>query len=131
MKRVHELEVKAFSRQTNSQRYNYFVEKVFAWQEAWALCDNEGWVIAEVANKMIFPLWPAEPFAKNCQINDWRDTTPKLIAFAELITELLPDLVENNIDIAVFMVPDSTQCGVLPAQQLLNDFLTLSKSQKR
>lgn len=130
MKRVHDLEVKAFSKQSSSQRYNYFVEKVFDWQEAWGLCDNEGWVVSEVEGKTIFPLWPAEPFAKNCQVNDWQDTETKLISFSELTGEILPQLVEANIAIAVFMVPDSDLCGVLPAQELLNDFITLTNRKK-
>lgn len=130
MKRVHDLEVKAFSKQSNSQRYNYFVEKVFEWQEAWGLCDDEGWVVSEVDQTTIFPLWPAEPFAKNCQINDWQNTQTKLISFSELTEEILPYLAEDNIAIAVFMVPNSDVCGVLPAQELLNDFITLSNKKK-
>lgn len=125
MKRVHELEVQAFSRQSNSQRYNYFVEKVFEWQECWGLGDNEGWVVAEIADQVVFPLWPAEPFAKNCQVDNWQHAEAKQIPFAELINEILPSLVNDDIAVAVFMVPDNEQCGVLPAKELLNDFLTL------
>lgn len=125
MKRVHDLEVKAFSQQSNSQRYNYFVEKVFEWQEAWGLGDSEGWVVAEIGDTVVFPLWPAEPFAKNCQVDNWQHTEVKRIPFEELVQEVLPSLVVDNIQVAVFMVPDDDQCGVLPAKELLSDFLTL------
>lgn len=128
MKRVHELEVEAFSRQSNSQRYNYFVEKVFQWQEAWGLWDDEGWVLAEAQDKNFFPLWPAEPFAKNCQVNDWSNTQTRSIKFNELTEQLLPDLIEHHINVAVFLVPNSNHCGVLPAQELLKDFLTLQSN---
>ncbi|UYZ85123.1 DUF2750 domain-containing protein [Entomomonas sp. E2T0] len=127
MKKVHDLEVQAFSRQSNSQRYNYFVEKVFEWQEAWGLGDEEGWVIAEIGEEIVFPLWPAEPFAKKCQVDNWQNTEVKKISFDELLTEVLPSLVEDDVQVAVFMVPDNEQCGVLPAQELLNDFVTLSE----
>ncbi|MFD1260971.1 DUF2750 domain-containing protein [Entomomonas asaccharolytica] len=130
MKRVHDLEVQAFSRQSNSQRYNYFVEKVFEWQEAWGLGDDEGWVIAEMGDIIVFPLWPAEPFAKQCQIDNWQNTEVKKISFDELIQEILPSLANDNVQIAVFMVPENDQCGVLPAQELLNDFIMLNEQQE-
>lgn len=130
MKKVHDLEVQAFSRQSNSQRYNYFVEKVFEWQECWGLGDDEGWVVAEIDNSVVFPLWPAEPFAKKCQVDNWQNTETKKVSFAELITEILPSLVNDDIHVAVFMVPDNEQCGVLPAQELLNDFQTLNSQKK-
>lgn len=125
MKRVHELEVKAFSQQSSSQRYNYFVEKVFEWQGAWGLADDEGWVIVEKDSEVLFPLWPAEPFAKNCQVEHWQNTQVKRIEFDELVKTVLPALVNDHMQVAVFMVPQHNQCGVLPAQELLNDFLTL------
>lgn len=131
MKRVHELEVQAFSRQSNSQRYNYFVEKVFEWQEAWGLADEEGWVVVEQGDEVLFPLWPAEPFAKNCQVNDWQNTQTKRIDFDELVKVILPALVNDRMSVAVFMVSQQTQCGVLPAQELLNDFLTLLAQQSK
>lgn len=130
MKRVHELEVKAFSQLSNSQRYNYFVAKVFEWQECWGLKDAEGWVISSIEGQDVFPLWPAEPFAKNCQVNDWQTTEIQHIGFVELVTELLPALIEDNIAIAVFMVPHSESCGVLPAESLLGDFTTLQAKQQ-
>lgn len=130
MKKVHDLEVTAFSQQSNAQRYNYFVAKVFEWQEVWGLYED-GWVVSETNDKTLFPLWPAEAFAKRCLVNDWQNTKPKAIPFAELVNELLPALNEDNIDIAVFMVPQSEQCGVLPAQELLNDFITLTEQQTK
>ena len=125
MKKVHELEVKAFSQQSNSQRYNYFVEKVFEWQEAWGLADEDGWIVVEKDDSALFPLWPAEAFAKNCQIQNWQNTQAKRIELDELVKTILPALANDRMDVAVFMVPQHEQCGVLPAQELLNDFLTL------
>lgn len=131
MKRVHELEVQAFSQQSNSQRYNYFVEKVFKWQETWGLADDDGWVIVEKDDALLFPLWPAEAFAKNCQINNWQNTKTKKIEFDELVKLILPALINDHMNVAVFMVPYNDQCGVLPAQELLNDFLTLLEQKNR
>lgn len=130
MKKIHELEVKAFSQLSNKQRYNYFVTKVFEWKSAWGLVDQEGWVVIEMGEDVIFPLWPAEPFAEKCQINDWQQTQVKEIKFDELVNAVLPDLAEDNIKVATFIVPGSDQCGVLPAQELLNDFLTLQAQEK-
>lgn len=130
MKKIHDLEIKAFSQLSNKQRYNYFVTKVFEWKSAWGLVDQDGWIVTEIGDETIFPLWPAEPFAQNCQINDWQQTRAKKIELDQLIKAVLPDLSDDNIKVATFIVPGSDQCGVLPAQELLNDFLTLREREK-
>lgn len=130
MKKIHDLEVKAFSQLSNKQRYNYFVTSVFEWKSAWGLVDQEGWVVTELGDEIIFPLWPAEPFAEKCQVNNWKNTQAKEIEFDALINEILPDLAEDNVKVAIFIVPGSNQCGILPAQELLNDFITLSNEKK-
>lgn len=121
MKKVHKLEVEAFSRLGTSQRYNYFLAKLSEWQEVWGLSDDDGWVVTEQADQIVFPLWPAEAFAKLCAINDWALAEPKVVTLDVLIDEVLPHLVEDNLSVAVFMVPNREHCGVLPASELLKD----------
>ena len=88
-------------------RYNHFVKWVVGSEEAWGLYDD-GWALIGPSDEATdsFPLWPAEEFAAACAVDDWATYTPTGVPLDELIDELLPKLMEDQVGVAVFPTPD-------------------------
>ncbi|EPE7491294.1 DUF2750 domain-containing protein [Cronobacter universalis] len=115
-------EINALFNKDGKERYQYFIKHVVDWECAWTLKDAQGFVTTEDADgKLSLPLWPAEAFARKCAIDEWIDIPAISISLDELMDDLLPDLIEDNIHVIAFMAPSEIAVPTLSAIEVLND----------
>ncbi|MEE3664881.1 DUF2750 domain-containing protein [Brenneria sp. g21c3] len=69
------------------------------------------------------PLWPAKEYAQISAKGNWDGLQLKEISLDELLDELLPQLIEDTVDLAIFMSPNEINVPTLPAKNVLKDLL--------
>ncbi|ALB65080.1 DUF2750 domain-containing protein [Cronobacter dublinensis] len=122
--KLSEQEIKALLNKNAKERYVYFIKKVVDWECAWSLGDESGYATTEDNKAQTsLPLWPAKEYAQECAINEWKNLSVKKVHLNELLDELLPQLIDDEIDIVVFMAPNETCVPVLSAMNVLTDLL--------
>jgi hypothetical protein len=82
-----------------------FFQLVADWEEAWGLVDATN----------ALPLWPHTHLAAACARGPWSGTTPQPIPLDELTGDLLPQLADDGLRVAVFPSPDDP--GLLVSAQ--------------
>ena len=95
------------------KRYEHFVKVVVDWQAVWGLY-QDGWALAATdEGGEVFPLWPAEEYARLCAANEWSGYKPRSIELSEFMDALLPKLKKDGVLPGVFFTPLSK--GVTPS----------------
>lgn len=113
-----EKEVAALLKADASERFRYFIHKVADWGVAWGLSDDHGWVSSSDAEfPLVFPLWPAEAFARAAAVGLWADQRPTPIELHELVEKLMPKWIENGLQVGIFPLP-SGRMVVLPVAEV-------------
>jgi hypothetical protein len=113
-------EIEAVSKLDDKKRYEYFIKKVADWETAWGLNDN-GWALyGDNSGKEYFPMWPAKEYANLCASGEWVNYKPEEISLEYLRNELLKNLDEDGVNVAIFMTPTSRGSAVT-ASALLSD----------
>ena len=96
-----------------NKRFEHFVKVVVDWETAWGLYED-GWALAaDDTGTPVFPLWPAEAYARACAVNEWSAYQPRSIDLGYLTAELLPRLEGDGVLPGVFFTPMSK--GVTPS----------------
>lgn len=96
-----------------NRRFEHFVKVVVDRETAWGLYDD-GWALAaDNAGAPVFPLWPAEEYARACAIKEWSAYQPRSIELGFLTAELLPRMERDGVLPGVFFTPMSK--GVTPS----------------
>lgn len=101
-------ELQALLKQSPEQRAQWMLNDVAAREEAWALEDANGWVVAKLADPLpggpayALPLWPRQELAA-LEANDASEQ-PRPIDLETLLEELLPDVAERGWDVLAFSV---------------------------
>ncbi|AXH62939.1 DUF2750 domain-containing protein [Providencia huaxiensis] len=104
------------------QQYTYFVGKIADWEQVWGLGDGQNIVTAWNDEKCLFlPLWPAKAYVELCLTDKWANFTPMLFTLEHLMTEILPDMHEANIKVALMMQSDGKKTLIYDAAALLAD----------
>ncbi|EOC0478187.1 DUF2750 domain-containing protein [Cronobacter turicensis] len=117
-------EINALFNKDGKERYQYFIKHVVDWECVWSLKDATGFVTTEDKDgNLSLPLWPAEIFARKCAVDEWTDIPAISIPLDELMDELLPDLIGNNINVIAFMAPSEIALPTLSATDVLNDLI--------
>lgn len=117
-------EIDVMFKKNAKERYIYFVKKIADWECVWALGDDSGYITTEDDDgKLSLPLWPAKEYAQKCAINEWKNLAVKEISLDELLDDLLPELIEDDVDVVAFMSPDETGLPTLSAANVLKDLL--------
>jgi len=120
MKKLSEQQILSILALAGPQRYDHFIKEVACQERAWGLF-HDGWAMAESDdNQPVFPLWPAEEYARLCAVVQWAGYEPEQIPLADLLDELIPQLEKDNVLPGIFFTP--TSHGVTPTHgQLLED----------
>jgi hypothetical protein len=99
------------------KRYSHFIKVAADQRKVWGLF-RDGWALAVTDDgKRAFPLWPAEEYARQCAVQEWRDYTPREIDLDTLFEVLIPKLRDSGDIVAVFPTP--CQRGVIPEVEVL------------
>lgn len=106
------------------QKYRYFVGKVADWEEVWTFCDTDELVtIKDDHHRLLFPVWPAKAYVERNLEDKWSHFTPKQLGLAHFMAEMLPDMHEANITIAIMMDPQCEIHVIAEAKHLLQDLI--------
>ncbi len=97
-------ELRALQALPAADRALQLVQLVADWEEAWALQDDQGWVVARATDA--FPLWPHPELARACARGNWEGAEPAALSLDELLDDLLPLLEEDGLRAALFPTPD-------------------------
>jgi len=98
-------EIESVSELSGEERYRYFVKKVADWGAVWGLW-SDGWMLAgDEQGRSLFPMWPAQAYARACASGDWLGAEPREIPLDEVLDDLLPTLQEKGILPGVFFTP--------------------------
>lgn len=81
-----------------------FLQLVADWEEAWALLDDQGWIVSKETDAL--PLWPHPAFAEACALGPWEGARPEAVPLDDLLEELLPLLEEDGLRAALFPTPE-------------------------
>ncbi len=109
---LHPKQIESILNLSGSERYDYFIKQVADKAEAWGLF-SDGWSLAQDdEGNMVFPLWPAEEYAKLCAIGDWAGHEARSIDIDDLMDGLLPKAREDGTQLGIF--PSPTERGVVP-----------------
>ena len=97
------LEIDTFSAE---QRLHYFLSRAVESEEVWGLGDDAGWVLKDVDDKTIIPIWPYEALATACsQVASTQTAFSKTSAMAvsleQFVYSLLPQINHQNIQIEI------------------------------
>lgn len=118
---IGEDELQAVRAMSARERYDYFIQVVVDWEEAWGLRSPDGWVLSSSLlggeTQDAFPIWPHPLFAEACAHGDWEGAAPESIPLDELLEDLLPLLEEDRVQLAVFPTPEGD--GVLTSPEEL------------
>lgn len=118
--KISEKEIESILKLDGPSRYKHFVKRVADWEEAWGLY-SDGWSLAETdSGDKVFPLWPAEAYAKLCAKEEWEGYEPSEIPLDDLFDELLPRLASDGVFVGVFYTP-SDKGVTVEANQLVED----------
>ncbi|MFB2538718.1 MULTISPECIES: DUF2750 domain-containing protein [unclassified Acinetobacter] len=83
------------------QSYIDFLHQIVAINHVWGLASDH-WALCSTSHgDKAMPIWSKQSSAlMNCA-KDWKDYEPHLISLRMLLEEILPQLVENNILVAM------------------------------
>jgi hypothetical protein len=105
----------------DQQRYAYFVKKVADWQVLWSLSQADKWVMAgDTDGHKFLPVWPHARFASACAKRHWAGFEPRSIDVSTWLAEWTPDLMRDEIQVAVFTTPNGRGV-VVPPERLKAD----------
>lgn len=66
------------------------------------------------------PLWPAREYAELCKTQGWSNYQPRSIDLSEFLEEMIPDLSDKKINIAVSMLPTG-EAIIVNGRKLVED----------
>jgi hypothetical protein len=99
------------------QRYAHFVQQVADTGEVWGLY-RDGWALAKThAGTLVFAMWPAREFADLCAEFEWDDYEPRAFPLDDLMTDLLPQLEQDDVLPGIFYTPGER--GLTPTAYML------------
>lgn len=84
-------------------RYEFFLDQVIETGKVWGLC-GDAWAIImdEEQGFQLFPVWSDEEFALANRQGDWIGYSAKEFSVAEFVEQLVPELKQANMHLAVF-----------------------------
>jgi hypothetical protein len=119
---LSEQEFEAVPHQTAEKQYHYFVGHCVDRGEVWGLLEGESdWAAVEddEGNRFL-AVWPHPRYAEACRHRDWSAGEPAPIEVHAFVDEVIPRLIAEEMDVAVFPLPDRRHLPV-PPRQLRND----------
>lgn len=90
-------------------RYKYCIKKIADWEEFYTLVDSEGkYVLSELDNEKLFPIWSAGEFAELCLTDGWESLAIKKLDLDDFENEIIDFIADENSLINVFPLYDKT-----------------------
>ena len=93
------------------ERLNYFLTRAMEAEEVWVLGNESGWVINELDNQEVLPIWPYRIMAEDCAQGEWEANAADSVSLEHFVYNLLPQLSERDIHIEI--MPSNSQKGLV------------------
>ena len=103
------------------KRYEHTIKQIAGWRKVWGLY-NDGWGLMGDGERVFLPIWPAKEYAELCCIDEWRDYQAKCIELDEFLDTMIPDLIENQIFLSIFVTPSNK--GITPTYEEFLDHIS-------
>jgi hypothetical protein len=119
--KISERQIEAILSLPGEDRFKHFVKVVVDTEEAWGLY-QDGWAMAITDNNQpVFPLWPAEEYARLCAVDKWEAYQTRSISLCDILEVLLPNLRKDGTLPGILYSPSGE--GVTPSIEKLEDAL--------
>jgi hypothetical protein len=112
-------EYEAVLHQTAEKQYRYFVNRCADWGEVWGLAvDGSDWAMMddESGEASLFAVWPHRRYAEACRQREWEHREPTAMDVHTFLDDLIPRLIADGVDMAVFPLPDRRHVPMKPRQ---------------
>ncbi|WP_185247216.1 DUF2750 domain-containing protein [Chryseobacterium bernardetii] len=91
------------------ERYKYFIKKVADAELFFTLVDKNGdYVLSELEEQKLFPMWSSVEYAELCKVNGWEKHSIKQLDLDDLENEIIDFIADEDCLINVFPVNDNT-----------------------
>jgi hypothetical protein len=98
-----------------AKQYSYLVSRCADWGEVWGLAIAGGdWAMMNADDGVRFAVWPHARYAESCRQRDWSDREPTPVDVETFVDDLIPRLIEDDVGIAAFPLPDGRFTPVSP-----------------
>lgn len=112
-------EINEISEAAEEERLLYFLTRAIESEEVWGIGDHKNWLLKEIDNQQVLPVWPYEILVKECINPDDEDKTQDAISLEQFVYHVLQTMIKQ--DIGVEVLPTKTQSGkIISAQDLMN-----------
>lgn len=92
---------------SEQKRYEYTIKRIADSELVWLLDDN-GWIsYGDDFGNILLPIWSEQEFAELNAINEWETAKPTPMEVEEFLLVLIPMLIEQNINLAIFPLPNT------------------------
>jgi hypothetical protein len=99
------------------ERYGHFVKRVVDREELWGLRSADGWLLlADDQGRTLLPVWPADRYALAYRDRQGGHEQLVSIALEEWLEVMLPRLEQDEMDIAVFPLPEGKGVVITPSE---------------
>jgi hypothetical protein len=106
---VHPKEIERVSMLSPKERYIYFLKRVADSEEFYSLKNNENeFIISELEGNLLFPMWSAKEFAKNCLVDGWENHKIISLNLDDLEEEIFDLIAKEKYLLNIFPVKEKT-----------------------
>lgn len=126
MRRISVKEIQNVVKQDARKRYKYFLNIVADHALLFGLKEGNGWRLlgVQVGEQTfeVVPFWPTAEYARLCATDDWCASEPTGVDVHEFIENWIPEIINDQRQIAVFPTPEG-QGALVDPERLKNDLL--------
>lgn len=106
---LHSKEIERVSNLEPFERYKYFLKRVADSESLYTLkSDNGNYVISEIDDNRLFPMWSAREHAELCKENGWSDCIVEELTLDDLEEEIFDLIASERYLINVFPTQEKT-----------------------
>ena len=106
---LHSKEIERVSNLEPFERYKYFLKRVADSESLYTLkSDNGNYVISEIDDNRLFPMWSAREYAELCKENGWSDCIVEELTLHDLEEEIFDLIASERYLINVFPTQEKT-----------------------
>lgn len=118
---LNQQEIKNVSVLEPLKRYQYFLKKVADNEKLYTLKNgNNNWASSTVKNYNLYPVWSANKFASNSQIDVWSEFNVVELDLYDFLDNTLPQIEKEGFLLNVFPV-DKTTGFVVKVNEFIRD----------
>ena len=106
---LHSKEIERVSNLEPFERYKYFLKRVADSESLYTLkSDNGNYVISEIDDNRLFPMWSAREYAELCKESGWSDCIVEELTLDDLEEEIFDLIASERYLINVFPTQEKT-----------------------